>query len=574
MVDSVIREVNSVKAFFGARSKTSDSDCVRTALQSTFTSGIVQLFSACASIDKDDATRLIASLGNLPVGDANLDKIKSCIDSKLLHAPQRAQGASTVKDQQLKCWWNMLTQSDWDFIKDEKRSMNSKMTKMQERGNLIGCTNLSEQTLKWMLAVLLMFHYKDLPSANIIREKLQELKEVVATERKPYPMEQMQVFPDTPDKLPKHVYDYAYTDGPPVEVLVPGIHSIAKKNCLRSNNRLLSVGGSRSKSSAIKGEPLAAKIEPTDDDPSPMKAVHSSNVTIDGAPVQLYNRDDPVEKQLYNSYQADLWKHRAHKQGVLMSPSDTPAARLAGRVDCDNDPSAPVKVEADGLHGSMPLKFEADGSYTISPRLAMPVPAHGEPSSTHAATKKEAGAEDEGDLDCPFALAAIAAFGTRNENKKAAQAATRADKAAKKLADKAADTANVKKPKADTKPELTPAAGAKNKLKAEMKHVKKVKPEKKEPIAEFKEVSSDKILKSMPSQKTLESAAKVDPIHYRGGVVYTVQKERKFRALRIRGDKWSETSKQWGSKRTAKEAWSEAIKAIDAEHSKKKPKKA
>ena len=45
--------------------------------------------------------------------------------------------------------------------------------------------------------------------------------------------------------------------------------------------------------------------------------------------------------------------------------------------------------------------------------------------------------------------------------------------------------------------------------------------------------------------------------------MYTSMAKKKFRALRVRDDAYTEKSVSWGSARTKKEAWKEAIKAID-----------
>ncbi len=73
------------------------------------------------------------------------------------------------------------------------------------------------------------------------------------------------------------------------------------------------------------------------------------------------------------------------------------------------------------------------------------------------------------------------------------------------------------------------------------------------------EVSPDKIIKAMPSS----SASAVPPVRYMGGVIYTVPKQHKFRALQIRGDAYSEKSAAWGARRSPKEVWKEVVAAIE-----------
>ena len=57
-----------------------------------------------------------------------------------------------------------MTAADWDFIKDKKQHFSAKLTRMIERANLLGLVSFDEHTYKWMLAVLLVAHYDQLPS--------------------------------------------------------------------------------------------------------------------------------------------------------------------------------------------------------------------------------------------------------------------------------------------------------------------------------------------------------------------------------------------------------------------------
>ena len=79
-----------------------------------------------------------------------------------------------------------------------------------------------------------------------------------------------------------------------------------------------------------------------------------------------------------------------------------------------------------------------------------------------------------------------------------------------------------------------------------------------EPIVE---IPKSKILKAMPSVKS--STGTVKPVHYWGGVIYTVAKLRKFRALRQRDDKYSECSATWGNNRSQQDAWAHVTKSIE-----------
>ncbi len=60
------------------------------------------------------------------------------------------------------------------------------------------------------------------------------------------------------------------------------------------------------------------------------------------------------------------------------------------------------------------------------------------------------------------------------------------------------------------------------------------------------------------------------PVKYWGGVIYTVRRTRQFRALRKRGDSYSESSSAWGGEKPSKDAWQKCVKAIESERKKQK----
>ena len=119
---------------------------------------------------------------------------------------------------------------------NKKKSLHLKLTTLVDRLNLVGCTHPQEQTLKWVLAVVLMAHYDEMPTPKIIARKLDALKEIVASERKPSYHTQIIEFPISPHDLPKELYEHAYATSPPVTVEFEGIMSFAETSIpLRKN---------------------------------------------------------------------------------------------------------------------------------------------------------------------------------------------------------------------------------------------------------------------------------------------------------------------------------------------------
>ena len=69
------------------------------------------------------------------------------------------------------------------------------------------------------------------------------------------------------------------------------------------------------------------------------------------------------------------------------------------------------------------------------------------------------------------------------------------------------------------------------------------------------------IMKSMPKLPT--DGSKIAPVLHNGGVVYTSLLKRSLRALKARGDNYSEASASWGQTEPTKAAWKTVIDAID-----------
>ena len=122
-----------------------------------------------------------------------------------------------------------MTPSDWAFIKDKRKHLNAKLTSIVERANKLGVTFHDEETCKWMLAVILIGHYDEMPSPHHIYDKLQELKGARAVEKRPYPHALITTYPEFPSELPSYMFEYAYSDEKPTHTDLQGILAIGSK---------------------------------------------------------------------------------------------------------------------------------------------------------------------------------------------------------------------------------------------------------------------------------------------------------------------------------------------------------
>ncbi len=96
------------------------------------------------------------------------------------------RGGGGRNKQMLKHWWNYFTGTEVAVLQDLKTSMHVTMTILVERGLKIGLVDPDEQAHKWGLAFLLTCHYTELPSAQLLYDKLQDLKATWQSERRSF----------------------------------------------------------------------------------------------------------------------------------------------------------------------------------------------------------------------------------------------------------------------------------------------------------------------------------------------------------------------------------------------------
>ena len=75
----------------------------------------------------------------------------------------------------------------------------------------------------------------------------------------------------------------------------------------------------------------------------------------------------------------------------------------------------------------------------------------------------------------------------------------------------------------------------------------------------IKVVPKSKILEAMPETDTAKDS--YPPVLYKQGVIYTAVKQKRFRALRVRGDRYTESGASYS--KDPKAAWAKVVDAID-----------
>ena len=239
MAAHLIKEIENTTAFCSKRQMVL-SDVASAPLAKNFANSIIQQINACLTLGAEEAIGVLEALKESAYEEPDKKRIIATLENKI-RTPHQAKLAGATKEQVLTNPWTVCTESDWEVFRNPTTSFHIKMTRLVERLNLIGCNNPAEETLKWMLAMLLMAHYSEPLDPLKVYDKLQDLKAVVACEKKSFPFPHIITFPENITDLPQEVIDYAYADGLPIVVELPGVKTLADKKHmpLRSSSSVL-----------------------------------------------------------------------------------------------------------------------------------------------------------------------------------------------------------------------------------------------------------------------------------------------------------------------------------------------
>ena len=155
MAQAILNEVKSAKDFFSQRMMSMPASSTET-LAKNFAAALIQHINNCLSLSLAEATEISKALQDTPYDEEALKKIVAALDAKVLKNTEMSLLKSKLKDgHYLQNWWAYCTADEWQWLKDPKKSWVSKMTKIVERANLLGCTDPGEQSIKWMMAKLM-----------------------------------------------------------------------------------------------------------------------------------------------------------------------------------------------------------------------------------------------------------------------------------------------------------------------------------------------------------------------------------------------------------------------------------
>ena len=312
------------------------------------------------------------------------------------------------------------------------------------------------------------------------------------------------------------MWQHAYAAEAPLKVEIPGINLVAERIPLRKNSKLLKDKPSADQAAKAVVGNIHVHIPKGHDIPALAASSNDGQHVAANVPQAVsqgivLNDNDPEEVALHAKFQADLWKIRATKQGLLAtSPPKTKQEPLTIKKEADG--SFVVGQACTGEPGAA----DHTGHIGYKPKNNNLEQAVGVEADLHGDQDKAAGHESA--LD-PFSQASLKALQKRNANKKKNSAGKKHGLKKKPASAVACQVAHAGKSSTASMPPDTPDG-------------------------------------SNPS-----------PVPYLKGVIYTEQNHKKFRALKIKGDRYTESSSTWGTKRTKNEAWGIVTRAIRS-HSK------
>ena len=420
------------------------------------------------------------------------------------------------------------------------------------------------------MALLLVVHYDELPSYRTIYDKLQELKQTVISERKPWAFECIMEFPDDPHALPEDIFNSAYGAEPPVKREFVGINAVADSVPLRQNSKLLKGKASRNEVAATAWREIKGTPHKTRDDTVPLQLCDRPSLDRDNIQIKL---------QASEGGSPTRTAEMLNEEAVLRAEYEMKLAQLRHKHSLpqpSNHPTNSHKQAAASPEHSHGIKLnrDDDGTMKLTPRTYVPAA----PAESTVSTMPKGGLDTPGEDDLDeHSKAAIKAMAAKNVSKKVEAAAKRAEKKATDAA-LAIDGSTLKRPAAAGAPGSSAKAMKLSHVPASSDKATKPAPvakakggvwnekkgewnEKKDPVLAATKAAS---IKGMPT-KLPSDGSNPAPVHYKKGVIYTSRKSGCFRSLRVRGDRYTGFPASWGAtKKPSKETWEKAVSAIDA----------
>ena len=403
-MEFVLNEIRSARRFVAARAKHSQHVDLTQIVQS-FADKLAKLI-VTHTFSAAEISVIMQELEDSPYSTEQTTALISSLDDKMISTlsevePTKAKevhDGTHVAKSRLYQWWNYFCDADWKTFKNPYHSFFSKMELACHRARSFGCTDPDEQSVKWLLALLLKLHFDgvELPDALAKYRKFNDLKAIFVTE------ESRKHNAQAPPPLA--VY-------PPCAADMPG--SIT--SCFGSQLPI-----NRDTSSEITGLANIAKLIPLRKTSALLKgnAPHEFDDTFSGTAVPAASRSSSARCGAASS-------HTSLESVESPSPKHEPAVKVEAKPGADQQhrnfcPSCGHHLQGVCSHAA-PIKHEQpDKADEIRKRLRI----NGQPLSTPVQAALPEPVEHPKPPAPPelddHALAAIAAMQNRKEVRKAA----------------------------------------------------------------------------------------------------------------------------------------------------------
>ena len=195
--------------------------------------------------------------------------------------------------------------------------------------------------------MLLICHYKDVPSPRMIYGKLQDFKQTWDCEKTWY-FDHIEEYQEQPQHLPKQVYEHAYAEDGPVTMHFAGINTVAAVVPLRANSKLMKKARTRAEAEALE----AVYHEDSRPQRSASKSLKCSlSSSIKDGPTDTPGSDThdsmtDLEVKLRQEYEQKLAQLRTEHTPAKQKPPRSNAQNVHGRLVVVRQPDGSLQLES------------------------------------------------------------------------------------------------------------------------------------------------------------------------------------------------------------------------------------
>ena len=196
-----------------------------------------------------DATRKRMQANDFPISTEQAVEIGGAINAGPW-APEQKQALHSVVNellasssanskrrgmQKLKKFENFQTDPEWKSIRNRNVARQARIAQVANRAWSLGLTCPSEKDTSLRIAVIIALCEGVADDAEI-DEIYDDFKAAVKScaEARKYPHEHLLNYPSSPFDLPKHMFEFAYGEDRPIEVLIPELDGIMSKLSCRN----------------------------------------------------------------------------------------------------------------------------------------------------------------------------------------------------------------------------------------------------------------------------------------------------------------------------------------------------